>query len=88
MVLLRVPIRIETATSQTPFRNRAPIRGAEIKASHHRNANEVGRAVHTPSPRQAVAIDIRAKFGTFHPAVQFFCWITPGSFRLLQGTAE
>jgi len=27
-VLLRVPIRIETATSQTPFRNRAPIRGA------------------------------------------------------------
>jgi hypothetical protein len=28
MVLLRVPIRIETATSQTPFRNRTPIRGA------------------------------------------------------------
>jgi hypothetical protein len=88
MVLLRVPIRIETATSHTPFRNRAPIRCAEIKTSHHRNANEVRRAAHMPSLGQATASHIRAKFETFHHAVQFFCWITPGSFRLLQSTAE
>jgi hypothetical protein len=72
MVLLRVPIRIEIATAQTPFATaRRSAAQAEIKTSHRRNANEVTRAVQTPSLGQATAFDIRAKFGTFHSLRNF-----------------
>jgi hypothetical protein len=89
MVLLRVPIRIETATRHAPFRNRAPIRGtATLRPAAAEMQTNAVRALQTAPPAQTIAIDIRAKFRTFHRLPNFFCWMLPGSFRLLPGSAE
>jgi hypothetical protein len=88
MVLLRVPIRIVTSTRQAPFRDRAPIRGVErLKPAAAGMQTDVMRAVQTAPPAQSTAIEIRAKFRTFH-RLSNFCWMLPGSFRLLHGSAE
>ena len=63
IVLLRVPIRIETATTQAPFRNRATVRGAgRLRPAAAGMQTGDTRAVYPLCFAQTAALNIRANF--------------------------